>query len=197
VALVNQNSLAEHDFSQNAEQPIGAERGSLKQIKIVFDQYFSASQAIIALYDETSAIAGKAPNPNPNQNPVKSCIQSIDKAIKIDDQPAVNGMKMLQVGISHLRAEVLNHSYQLVKTLNILIIMSSVILAVFICTAITFGFQLLRPIIKLRSMIDETGCTTKAINRFHYPHNDEIGQLFEQIKVYSYKDPGEDSNSKK
>jgi methyl-accepting chemotaxis protein len=173
VALVNQNTLAGHQFSKSAHQLIQAERGSLKQVKIIFDRYIAESLAVVDLYNKMDE-TGKA-------GPLKT-IQEIDKAIKINDKPAVDAMRNLQVGISQLRAEVLNHSHQLVETLNILIIMSSVILAVFICTAITFSFQLLRPIIKLQKLISETGCTTTAINRIHYPHSDEIGQLFEDIK---------------
>lgn len=174
VALVNQDTLANHEFSQSAQQLISTERLSLKKIKIVFDRYIKESKQVEALYNQAS----KAP-----QKLAKHAIDQIDKKIRIDDEPALTGMKMLQAGISQLRAEVLNHSNQLVATLNILIIMASLVLAVFMCTAITFGFQLLRPIIRLSKAIEDTKSTRAAMEQIHYPHQDEIGRLFHYLKI--------------
>lgn len=178
VALVNQNTLAEHHFADSGQQLVNDERASLKKIKIVFDLYMDEVDLVAALYQQV------------DDNGLPYTVDRLDQKIKINDEPAVTGMKMLQTGIIQLRSEVLNSSHQLATTLNILIIMSAVILAVFICTAIAFAFQLLRPIIHLGQKIKEVQCTSKAINQFHYPHDDEIGYLFDLIKRHAR--PGED-----
>lgn len=172
VALVNQNTLAKHQFSQNAQSLIHEERNALKQIKFVFDEYIKNADEMFKLYQTADTAANRD-------------IRLMDTHITIDDTPALLGMKALQAGIDQLRAEVLSNSRQLVETLNILIILSALLLAVFICTAITFGFQLLRPIINFRKLLNKTESTSAAIRQFRYPHQDEIGSLFDDIERYS------------
>ena len=173
VALVNQNTLSQYAFSTHATELVEAERGALKQIKLVFDQYMTAAKQVSDRYaSEQSADSIKSP----------MTIEAIDKHHKIDDRPATQGMKQLQTGISRLRSEVLNNSKELVQTLNLLIIFASVILAVFIFTAIMFAFQLLRPIRNLHGLIDRTGDTFTAIEQFNHPHQDEFGLLLNKLK---------------
>ncbi len=187
VALVNQNTLAQFELSPGALQLLNAERASLKKIKIVFDRYLNQSTKVAAVYQKFNSNQGTNQDTKPSKQipkPPAHIIEKIDAKVAIDDKPALNSMRVLQAGISQLRAEVLDNSRQLVTTLNMLIIMASVVLAAFICTAIMFGFQLLRPIVNLCKLIQTTGSTSAAVNQFSYPHNDEISQLFKHIKDY-------------
>lgn len=173
VALINQNSLANNQLSQHARHLIRAERASLKQIKSVFEKYVAESLKVYHVYEKTESCSAQP-----------CTVATLDAQVVIEDKGAIEGMKMLQVGISQLRTEVLNKSHQLVETLNILIILATLVLAVFICTAIVFAFQLLRPIIQLQKLIATTQSTTRAVNQFHYRHNDEVAQLLEHFQTH-------------
>jgi methyl-accepting chemotaxis protein len=59
------------------------------------------------------------------------------------------------------------------------------VLAVFICTAIVYGFQLLRPLLNLQKLIIEKQSSKQALKAFEYPHDDEIGQLIKDIHHYA------------
>jgi methyl-accepting chemotaxis protein len=172
VALVNQNTLINNQFSHSAERLIKAERSALKDIKIIFDRYMAEGDRIKSLYQRIEGVNNS------------SIIESTDKSVTINDLPAINGMQSLQAGISQLRSEVLNNSHELVEALNILIILSTIILAVFIFTAIVYAFQLLRPLIKLHSLIIAKQSTIEAIQSFEYPHEDEVGNLIKDIQQY-------------